>query len=133
MAEAAELRADDFILADFRGREMNRNRQAWDRILLQAQFAHVKIVDYVLRVQNQFDLPIYRHGESGNYDVVFAGRIVGIEAQRIAGRSADLLGVDAAELSVRSGIAEIESELIGGSFDFDGVGFGWRKAGIAPG
>ena len=133
VAQAAELRADDLVLADFRGGEMNRDRQAGDGVLLQAQFANIEIVDYVLRVKDQFDLVIYWNRESGNYDVIFSGWIIGIQAERIAGGCADLLGVEPAEFSVGAGIAEIEGELVGGDFYLDGVWFGRGEAGFAPG
>ena len=48
VAEAAELRADYFVLADFCGREVNRDGQAGDGVLLEAEFANVEIVDYIL-------------------------------------------------------------------------------------
>src|ERR1700735_4188126 len=133
MTQPAELRANYFVLADFGGREVNRNRQAGDGVLLQAEFTDVKIVDNVLGVEDQFDLAIYWNRERWDYDVVFSGRIVGIDSEWIAGRSADLFGVNAAELSVGTGIAEVECELVCGHFDLDGVGFCGDKAGFAPG
>ena len=112
---------------------MNRNGQAGDGVLLQAQLANVEIVDHVLRVQHEFDLVIHGNRQRGHDDVVFAGGIVGIDAQRIAGGSADLRGIEAAEFSVRAGIAEIENELVGGDFDANGVGFSGREARVGPG
>jgi len=62
VAEAAELGANDFVSAGSIGREMHCNNHPGDSILLQAQFAHEKIVDHVLRTKQQFDLPIDRDG-----------------------------------------------------------------------
>ena len=111
MAQAAQLRADNFILPDFFRREMNGHNQSRHRILLQAQLAHEDIVNHVLRGDVQLHLPVHRHGERRDDDVVLPCRIVGIDAQRIARGGADLLGVEPAKFSVGAGVAEVEDLL----------------------
>src|SRR5580693_7811617 len=82
MAQAAELRADYFVLANRIRSEVERNHHAGHGVLLNAQLAHVKIVNYVLRADQQVDFVVHRNCERGNYDVVFARGIVRVNAQR---------------------------------------------------
>src|ERR1700691_1397138 len=87
MAQAAELRANHFVLSNHGRREVQRNHHAGQGILLDAQFAHVKIVDYVLRADQQVDFAVHWNCERGNYDVVFSCGIIRVNSQRIAGGS----------------------------------------------
>src|SRR5580658_5949338 len=72
MAQAAKLRADHFVLANHLRSEVQGNHHAGHRVLLNAQFAHVKIVDHVLRTDQQVDFVIHRNCERGDHDIVFA-------------------------------------------------------------
>src|SRR5580658_1897142 len=118
MPEAAKLGADDFVLSDFCCREMNREIQARDEILLDTQFGDVEGMAHVLRMHEQVDLAIDGDGHLSGNDVVFGSLVVrGIEPEEICVSLADLVGVNWAEDSVRTGIAEIKGELTGLDLD----------------
>ena len=112
MPEAAKLGADDFVLADFGCREMNRDVQSGDEILLDAQFRDIERVAHILGMHEQVDLAVHGNRHLRGYDVVLGILIVrSIEAEEIRVGLADLVGVNWAELSIRAGIAEIKCEL----------------------
>src|SRR5271156_5693474 len=117
VAQAAELRAYHLVLPNRIRSEVQRNHHAGHGVLLNAQLAHVKIVDHVLRANQQVDFVVHRNRERGDYDVVLARGIVGVNAHRISGGGADLLGIELAEFPIGAGIAEIEDELVRGHFD----------------
>src|SRR5229473_7284427 len=123
MSEAAKLGADDFVPADFRRREMNRNVQARDEILLYAQFRNVERVSYVLRVHEQMDLAVHRNSHLSGDDVVFRILVVrSIETKEICVGFADFVGMKRPEGSVRPGIAEIKCELSGLDLNWHRIG-----------
>src|ERR1700720_4587506 len=133
MAEAAQLRADNFILPDFFRCEVNGNHQPGHGALLQAQLAHEDIVNHVLRCYVQLYLPIHRHSERGHDDVVLPCRIVRIDAERIARGGADLFWIEPAKFSVGTGIAEVEDELILRHLHLYGISSRGREADFRPG
>ncbi len=119
VAQPAQLRADNLVLPDSVRGEMNGNHHAGHGVLLQAQFAHEKIVDHVLRAQQQLDGTIDRDGQRRDNDIVFARGIVRIEAQRISGGRADQAGIEPAEFAVGARIAKRVDKLRGGDFDLN--------------
>jgi hypothetical protein len=133
MAEAAELRADHFVLPNRIRSEVERNDHPGHGILLDAQFAHVKIVNHVLRADQQVHFVVHRNRERGNYDVVLARWIVRVNAQRISGGSTDLFRIELAEFSIGAGIAEIENKLVAGDFNLNRVGRRRSEAHFRPG
>src|SRR5271156_554129 len=133
VSKPAELRAYNFVTADRVGREMERDFQAGNGVLLKPQLTNEDIVDYVLGVNEQLDLAIDRDSERGNDDVVATRGIVRIETQGISGGGADLLGIEAPEFSIDARIAEVVNELVGGDFDFDRVGLRLGEADGCPG
>src|SRR6202035_1523752 len=62
MPQPAQLGAHNFIAPGLIRREVNRNNHSWHSVLLQTQFADIKIVNHVLGADKQFDLVIYWHG-----------------------------------------------------------------------
>src|SRR5216684_4772305 len=110
--EATKLRADDFVPADFRCREMNRDVQSGDEILLDAQFGNIERVSYILRMHEQVDLAVHWDGQFSGYDIVFGILVVrSIEAKEIRVSFTDLVGVKRAEPAIRTGVAEIKCKL----------------------
>ncbi len=55
MAQAAELRTGHFVGAGLGGGEAERDRQAGDDVLLQAEFADEEVVDDVAAFELDFD------------------------------------------------------------------------------
>src|SRR5579864_900553 len=122
--QAAQLRAGNFISAGLVRLEVKGNLHAGDDILLQSQLAHKEVVDDVAGAKNQQDRLAGRHLERGAGEIVFAGGIVGIDAERIAVGIVDLLDVKAAKLSVRPGVPEAPGELLAHYLDAQRIG--WR-------
>src|ERR1700722_2845207 len=133
MTQAAELGAQNVVATDLRSGEVNRDDHAGHGVLLQAELAHVEIVNDVLGANQEFDFTVHGNGEGGNDDVVLGVGIRRIEAHGIAGRSADLLGIQASKFAVGASVTEIEDELVGGDFDLQGVGAGGLQVGDRPG
>ncbi len=134
MAQAAELGADNFILADDGGGEMHRNIKSGDEVLLHPQFAHEEGMSHVLGVQREPDRLIHRNGERTHYDVIPRWDVIrGVEAEVVAAAVVDLVGMDAAEDAVGARIAEIKRELLRLYVDFQGIRIGRRDVDGAPG
>src|SRR5579862_5906995 len=95
MAQSAKLRANNFIPADFCCREMKRNIESWDNILLQAQLGDVEIVDHVFGVQRKQDRSVDRNRQTSNHNIVSSGDVVrGIQSEIVAVPVADLIRMD---------------------------------------
>src|SRR2546425_3368964 len=68
----------------------------------------------ILCVHEQMNLPIHWNTELGGHNVVLGvGIVVRIKTKYILGRLTNLLRMKRTELSIRTGIAEIESKLSG--------------------
>jgi len=133
MSKTAQLGAHNFVLTDLIGRKVHRNDHAGQGILLQAQFPDKEIVNDVLRTQQQLDRPMYGNDQFGSDDVVPAGRIVRIDAERVAGGRAHKAGIDPAEFPIPTWIAKGVDKLVGGPFDLDGARSRTCESGICPG
>ena len=82
-------------------------------ILLHPEFPHEEVVDHVPGMHDELDVLADGHLERSADDVVLAGGVLLIEAEWIAAGIVDEFEVGAAELAVRTGIAEIPGELLG--------------------
>lgn len=76
MTEAAKLRAGYFIGAGLIGGKGERNVEAGDEVLFEAQFADEEVVDHVARFELQDDGYTSGYADGGSDDVVFAGRVL---------------------------------------------------------
>ena len=72
-----------------------------------------EVVDHVAGVHDELDRLAGGDLEGGADDIVLAGGIFVVEAERIAGGVVDQLEIGAAELAVGSGVAEAPGELLG--------------------
>src|ERR1700760_3187681 len=81
----------------------------------------------VLRMHEQMNFFIYRNCHLGGHDVIFRIRIVGgVQAKKVLVGFADLVGMQGAEFSIWTGIAEVKSELPSLNLDRHGVSC-WRS------
>src|SRR5215471_1511083 len=76
MTKPAQFRARYLIVASLCGREMHTNRQARDRVLLEAHGRYEEAVDHILRAQDDFHFVVYWHEHGAGHDIIF-GRGVG--------------------------------------------------------
>src|SRR6266446_317409 len=112
MPEAAKLGTNDFVPADFRRGEMNRDVQSRNEILLDSQFGDVEGVPYILRVHQQVDLAVHRDCQLSAYDIVLGVLVVcGIKTIKVRVGFADQVRMKRAERAIRTGVAEIKCEL----------------------
>ena len=138
MAQAAELSADDFKFAGLRGGEMQRDVEARHEILLDAQLADVEGVADVLGMQSELDGTIDRDGQRADDDVVAGSDVIGwVEAKVVAAAVVNFIGMQAAELAVGAGIAEIKGKLFGLNVDVERVAVPaarckWRPRLLSP-
>jgi hypothetical protein len=84
MAQTAQLRANHFVRSSLDRREPDRNQRTGDCVATDPHAWQKEIVDHVLRGKFSNDWPIHRNMKfSSRYDIVFAGGIVRIEAERV--------------------------------------------------
>ena len=118
MKTASRYRVYAFVFAGLGRREVQRDDDAGDEVLLQTQFADVEGMADVLGVQREQDGLVDGNGERADDDVVAGGDVVGrIEAEVVAVAVVDFIRVQRAELAVGAGVAEIEGELFGLNVD----------------
>src|ERR1700679_1581090 len=99
MPESAELGADDLVLADLRGGEVQRYIQPRYEIFLHAQFANIKRMPNVFRMQTQSNRSIHRHHERTDHDVIACRNVVRrVEPEVISAPVVDFVGMGPAEL-----------------------------------
>src|SRR5208283_2559402 len=97
--------------------------QSGNKILLHPQLPHIKGMSNILRMHEQMDFLVHRDRHFCGHDVVPGIRIMlGVETKEILRSLINELGMNGAELPIRTGIAEIESELSGLNLDGHGVG-----------
>src|SRR5580658_261918 len=75
VAQAAQLCANDLVMADLFSLKAHWDDQSRYRVLLQAQFTHEETVNHILTSHQEFDLLIHRDGQRRNDDVVGTSRI----------------------------------------------------------
>src|SRR5260370_13896220 len=111
MSEAAKLGADNFVLADLSCREVQRNIQTGNKILLHPQLPHKKGMSNILRMHEQMDFLVHGNSHLSGHNVILGIRIMfGIETKEILRSLTNELRVKGAERSIRTGIAELERE-----------------------
>ncbi len=128
VAEAADLGAEDGVVAGKFRREVDVLRLAGDGVLLEAELGDGEAVDDIDGAQSEVDLAAGGKDELGADDVVGGMRIGGIEADGIAFGGGDECVARAAEGLVMAGVAEVPGELQAGDLDLKRVG---RGAGVA--
>src|ERR1700683_995879 len=122
MAQSTKLCTNNFIPARFCCREVKRNIEAGDNVLLQAQLGDIKIVDHVLGVQRKQDRSVNGNGQASNDDIVSSGNIIrGIQSEIVATSITDLVCMDRSNPPIGAGITEEESKLLSLDVDMQGV------------
>ena len=106
MAPAAQLGAEDLVLAFLRRLEPEVGNHAGHAVHLGAELRHEEVVQHVVGAQQRLVGLIHRqmHGVGGDEHVVVAARIVRIHAEGVVGL--DVAHVHGAELAVFAGEAE---------------------------
>src|SRR5271169_1583085 len=128
MAQPAQLRADDFIFARFRGRKMDRKIQPRYEILVDAQRRHVKGMTNIFGMHEQMDFLVYGNSHLRRYNVVPGIRVVfWIKTEEILVSLIDQLRMKWTKLFICTWVAEIESELSGLDLNGEGGGRRWRE------
>src|ERR1700674_2909010 len=129
MPQATKLGADNFVPAGLGRGEVQRNIQPGNKILLHPQLPHKKRMPNILRMHEQMNFLVHGNSHLSGHNVVFGIRIIcGIEAKEILRSFIDEFRVKGAELSIRTGITEVERELSG--LDLDGHGVSRRSGEI---
>src|SRR5258708_34426316 len=106
MPESAELRADDFVLANLCRRKVDCKVQARHKVLLYAQLANVKGMSDIFGMHQQLNFPVDRHIKLAGNDVVARLDIIrGVEAEEIGIAFVNFVGMQRPELSINAGIA----------------------------
>ena len=102
MTEPAKLTANHFVSSRLNWLEPHRNERTGDCVRRDAHARQEEVVDYIFGRKLDDDGPIHRHMQlAKGHNVVFAGRIVRIEAKRI--RIAHEVDIAPAKLSIRAG------------------------------
>src|SRR5437868_12712361 len=93
---------------------MKRKIQSGHKILLNAQLAHVERMSKILRVHKQADLAVCGNRKLCGHNVNLGIRImIDIQTIKILVGLVNLLRMERAELSIRSGVAEVKGKLPG--------------------
>ena len=130
MAHAADLGAEDGVVAGGLGGEVDVGGLAGDGVLLEAHLGDGEAVDDVLGAEGEVDFAVGGEDELAGDDVVAAVGVGGVDAEGIAFGGGDEGEAGAAEGGVGAGIAEVPDELLAGDFDLHGGEVG---AGVALG
>lgn len=121
VAEAADLGAEDGVIAGGGGGEVDVHLHAGDGVLLDPHAGDKEAVDDVNAADAEVGFVSGREGEDTGYDVVGAMGVGGVEAERVSSRGADELRACPAKGVVWAGIAEVPLELLAGDFYLQGV------------
>ncbi len=132
VTEAADLRAEDGVVAGGGRREVDVAGLAGDGVLFQAHLGDGESVDDIQGAEGEVDFAVRGEDEFGGDDVVGAVRVGGVEADGVALAGGDELGAGAAEGGVGAGVAEVPGELHAGDLDLKGGGRGSGVAGGCP-
>src|SRR5581483_5489406 len=130
VAQAAEFRTGELIVADFCRCEVHVNNEARNRILFEAEGWDEETVNDVDGPQPQIDLAIDRHVHDPADQVILGRWIIRVETNGtfIAGGGINQVGLGGAEFTVRTGVAEVPGKLHACDFDRHRAGLGWLKA-----
>src|SRR6185437_8722296 len=93
---------------------MQRKIQARNKVLMDSQFWYEEGVSYIFRMHQQMNLAIYGNGHLSCDNVILRIGIVRcIQPKEILACLTDHVGMSGAKFPIRSGVAEVESELPG--------------------
>ncbi len=122
MAETTQLSTNDLVLARLCCREMERNGQAWQDVLLHAQFRNIKRVNHVLAVHGEEDGPIDRHGQGAHDDIIPRRDVIRrVKAKVVPVSVPDPFRMDDTEPTIWACITEIEGKLFSGYINMQGA------------
>src|SRR5215469_15165485 len=128
MAEAAQLRANDFVFADLRRGEVKGKVEPGNEVLLDAKLANVEGMTDVFGVHQKLHLAVHGHNQLAGHNVVPSRYVIGrIEAEIVLIALVYLVGMDCAELPVGARVAEVKGKLLGLGLDLKGSGAGEVK------
>src|SRR5437899_6164393 len=134
VAQAAQLRADDFVLADLCRCKVHRNIKHEHKILLTAQCTNVKRMAHVLFMHHQRNGLVHRNYQRRRNDVVARLHIIrGIEPKEVLVAFIDLVGMQWTKFSVRSGITKIKTKLLSLDLDRKSVSGSLLEVDLRPG
>src|ERR1700716_3903500 len=132
--KAAKLGTNDFVFANFRGGEMDRQINAGHEILLDAQFRHKEGMSKILGMHEQMYFPVHGHGHLRGYNIVSGfGIVLRVEAEEVLVTFADVVGVQRAKLSMRARVAEVKGKLSRLHLDWHCIRGGWSEVHAGPG
>src|SRR6267378_2638457 len=119
VSQTTKLGTDYFVLANLGGSEMNRQIYSGYEIL---------------GMHEQMHFPVHWDSHLSGYDIVLGVWIVGgIKTKEILVSLTDQFRVEGAELTIRAGIAKIESKLAGLHLNWHGVRRRWSEIDAGPG
>src|SRR5271165_6302290 len=133
MAQSAQLRADNFVSADLRSREVDGKVKPGNEILLDAQLADEEGMPNVLGMHEQLNFPVHRYHKFAGHNVIAGFDFVGgVQPEIVLIAFIDFVGMNGPKLSVGPRIAEVESKLLRLRLNLDGVGLGGREVYVRP-
>jgi hypothetical protein len=130
VAEAADLVAEDGVVAGDGGGEVDVGDLAGEGVLFEAHLGDGEAVDDVLGAEGEVDLAAGGEDELAGDDVVVAVGVGAVDAEGVAFGSRGEREFGVAEVGVCAGVAEVPDELHAGDFDLHGGEVG---AGVALG
>ena len=132
MAEAADLGAENGVVAGYLGGEVDVGIPARNGVLFQAHLRDGKSVNDILRAEGEVNLAAGRKDELTAYEIVVTVGVAGIDAERVTGSGVDEREAGVAEGGIPAGVAEVPDELHAGDLDLHGGGVGAGVALLGP-
>lgn len=120
VAEAADLGAENGVVAGGLRGEVDVGGLAGDGVLFETHLGDGEAVDDVLSAEGEVDLAVGGKDELAGDEVVVAVAVVGVDAEGIAFGGGDEGEFGVAEGCVGAGVAEVPDELHAGDFDLHG-------------
>ena len=130
VAGAADLGAEDGIVARSGRGEMDVDRLAWNCVLLETHFGDAEAVDDVLRSKAEVNFAVGWDDELRGDEIVGGMAVGGIETEGVAFAGSDEFGSCDSKNGVGAGVAEVPGKLHADDFDLEGGAVG---AGVASG
>src|SRR5208283_3121729 len=133
MSKSAQLSTHNFEPSRLGRREVERNVQPGDEVLLHAQLPHIEGVANIFGVQCEQNWLVHRDGELGGDDVVFGIWItVRIKTKEVLISLINELGMKGSEFAIRPGITKIVGELPGLHIDVHSAWIGRLEIDSTP-